>query len=274
VMKMTPFHEAANLFPMMDEDELKALAEDIKKHGLQQAIVLLDGQVLDGRNRLKACALAGVKPDFTTTSAHALPPGGSPVDFVVSANLHRRHLTGEQKRAVIAAVLKAAPAKSNRQVAGQVKVDHKTVGTVRDELEAVGEIPQQQRVTGRNGKTFKARKPKPEGRGEFPHVETRRDATKEAVAAAQRSVPAPCPPSPDDSAISPPAEEEGKEIVRKRWHRLSDFANTLHRFAREARQLASREVANRKTADVRAFVQRLHQEADRVEREVLLAQER
>ena len=38
-------------------------------------------------------------------------------------------------------------------------MDDKTVGAVRRDLESVAEIPQQDRVTGRDGKSFKARKP-------------------------------------------------------------------------------------------------------------------
>ena len=81
-----------------------------------------------------------------------------PYDFVLSSNVHRRHLTADQKRELIAKVLKANPEQSNRQVAAQVKADDKTVSKVRKELEAVAEIPQQDRVKGKDGKTFKAHK--------------------------------------------------------------------------------------------------------------------
>jgi hypothetical protein len=57
-------HPAADLFPLMSESELKELAEDIEKNGLQVQIVLgkndLHGLVLsDGRNRLDAMARLG-----------------------------------------------------------------------------------------------------------------------------------------------------------------------------------------------------------------------
>jgi ParB-like chromosome segregation protein Spo0J len=92
-------HPAANLLPMLVGDDLKQLAEDIRVHGLQTPIVLLDGKVLDGRNRLAACAMAGIKPRFTTLSSDDVK---DPLSFVMSANLHRRHLTTSQ-RALIAA---------------------------------------------------------------------------------------------------------------------------------------------------------------------------
>lgn len=88
-------HPAADLFPMMGEGELAALAKDIKAHGLRQAVVTckLEDElvVLDGRNRLRACEAAGVAPRFETFA------GDDPFAFVVSANMHRRDLTKSQK---------------------------------------------------------------------------------------------------------------------------------------------------------------------------------
>lgn len=87
-------HPVANLFPILSKDELRELADDIKANGLQQAIVMQGGTLLDGRNRLAACELAGVKPTFTEYT------GESPVAFIIGVNLHRRHLTTGQKVAL------------------------------------------------------------------------------------------------------------------------------------------------------------------------------
>ena len=57
-----------------------------------------------------------------------------PYAWVVSANIRRRHLTGEQKRDIIAKLLKATPDKSNNAIAKTIGVDDKTVGKVRDEM--------------------------------------------------------------------------------------------------------------------------------------------
>lgn len=92
---MLKIHPAALIFPMLDSAALAALAEDIAAHGLREPLVLLDGQVLDGRNRLAACELAGV--DIVTRSLHGCD---SPTAYVLSANLHRRHLTSAQRTAV------------------------------------------------------------------------------------------------------------------------------------------------------------------------------
>ena len=49
-------HPLADLLPLLHGDDLDALAEDIRQHGLRVAITLLNGQVLDGRNQLAAPA--------------------------------------------------------------------------------------------------------------------------------------------------------------------------------------------------------------------------
>jgi hypothetical protein len=93
-------HPAANLFPMLSEDARRALADDIAVNGQREPIVLWEGQILDGRNRLAACDLAGVVPVFK-----ALAHCPDPVAYVLSANLHRRHLTDDD-RAFCAARMK------------------------------------------------------------------------------------------------------------------------------------------------------------------------
>jgi hypothetical protein len=75
-------------------------------------------------------------------------------------NLARRHLTQQQRRDLIAADLKDRPERSNRRVAADLGVDHKTVGAVRDNLEAGGEIPQLKNTVGSTGKSYPAKRPK------------------------------------------------------------------------------------------------------------------
>jgi hypothetical protein len=90
------FHEYANIFPLMESDKLDELAKDIKENGLRDSIKLYDGQILDGRNRFRACLQVDVEPRFEEMKIER------PLQYVVSLNMHRRHLS-ESQRAWIAA---------------------------------------------------------------------------------------------------------------------------------------------------------------------------
>jgi hypothetical protein len=93
--KTHEFHDLADIFPMLAGDEATALAQDILEHGLREPITLFEGKILDGRNRYIACCDVGVEPRFTPYT------GDSPVAYVVSRNLRRRHLD-ESQRALLA----------------------------------------------------------------------------------------------------------------------------------------------------------------------------
>lgn len=87
-------HPAAEIFPMLSDVEIRDLAKDIAERGLQNHIITHEGQLLDGRNRLAACILAGIEPKSMEYG------GDSPVGFVISANLRRRQLDPSQRAAV------------------------------------------------------------------------------------------------------------------------------------------------------------------------------
>jgi hypothetical protein len=101
-----PVHPVAALFPLMQGDEFNELVADIKANGLREAIVLSDGgEMVDGRNRARACKVAEVEPRFDN-----LDVGVSIIDYIVSKNLRRRHLN-ESQRGMVAANLKPLLAK-------------------------------------------------------------------------------------------------------------------------------------------------------------------
>jgi N6-adenosine-specific RNA methylase IME4 len=97
-MQIRQFHPLANLFPLIEGDEFAALVEDVRANGLLVPIVLHEGMILEGRNRLRACSAAGVAPRFEQYA------GDDPIGFVVSMNLRRCHLC-ESQRALVAAKL-------------------------------------------------------------------------------------------------------------------------------------------------------------------------
>jgi hypothetical protein len=96
-LKEPEFHPLANIFPLLEGEAFKALVEDIKKNGQREKIKLHDGKILDGRNRYRACKEGIRKPEYED-----LPPSTDPLAFVISANLHRRHLN-ETQRGIVAA---------------------------------------------------------------------------------------------------------------------------------------------------------------------------
>ena len=61
------------------------------EEGLHHPIVFYEDQILDGRNRFRACMMARVDPEFVDYQ------GDAPLSYVLSLNLHRRHLTVSQR---------------------------------------------------------------------------------------------------------------------------------------------------------------------------------
>ena len=149
-------HPAADVFPMMSDEELAALGEDIKANGLRTPITLWacgkneSGEtvylLLDGRNRMEALNRRGLnlgglprsefcpsnllEGDKTYPGLVFLPNDVDPVAFVISANIHRRHLPKQQQADLIVAAVKAS-----RQV-GEVPKRH-VKGKIGSEKDAV-----------------------------------------------------------------------------------------------------------------------------------------
>jgi len=169
-----PIHGAAELIPPMTDEELRALGEDIRRYGLREPLVVIrryrrredgtlhvreyDLELLDGRSRLDAMQAVGFelvrdgKLDKTlghralgleppTGGGYAeLDDGVDPYAFVISRNIHRRHLPPDKKERAIAALITADPSRSDRQIAGMVKASPTTVGKKRAKMEAAGDV--------------------------------------------------------------------------------------------------------------------------------------
>lgn len=89
-------HPLCTLFPRVHGVEFENLKADIKENGLTHPIVIHEGMILDGGNRYRACVELGIEPKTVPFN------GGSIVAFVLSSNLHRRHLTPGQQAAIVA----------------------------------------------------------------------------------------------------------------------------------------------------------------------------
>lgn len=96
-------HPLSAAFPSMPENEIAALAIDIEAHGQREPGVTLDGMILDGWHRYLACHRLGIQ--FKAKEFD----GADPVAFVISQNLHRRHLTASQRAAAVVAAHKWRP---------------------------------------------------------------------------------------------------------------------------------------------------------------------
>lgn len=145
------------LLPPLNETELAELAASINEHGVMVPVLVdEDGVVIDGHHRQRIADDLGI--DYPVVQRADLSDADKRT-LALSLNLHRRHLTRDQKRAVIAASLTADPELSNRQHAERTGADHKTVGTVRDELESTGEIPQSTERTSADGRVRPATQP-------------------------------------------------------------------------------------------------------------------
>jgi ParB-like chromosome segregation protein Spo0J len=96
-----PIHPAAEIFPMMGDEEFAEFKKDVETYGVKEFGTLYRGQVLDGRNRYKACQELGIEMTFCEIED---TKDFDPVAYALSHNLHRRHLT-ESQRAMVAGKL-------------------------------------------------------------------------------------------------------------------------------------------------------------------------
>jgi hypothetical protein len=129
---------------------LRELGEDIKKNDLRAAIAVwkeqkhLPVQLFDGRSRLDAMPSASRSRSspvaLTPTPDQTLVPaqrhvdaelhghhGDDPHTYVISTNIRRRHLNHKQREEAFAKIIARAPEKSDRQIAREIGVDHKTI---------------------------------------------------------------------------------------------------------------------------------------------------
>ena len=118
-----PVSDEANLFPEASPGDYQAVLVSIKEIGQQEPIVRKDGQIIDGRTRLRVCGELGVEPRFIE-----LGDDVDPLQYVLAKNLARRHLDASQ-RAVIAYKLSAwsRPGGDRRSEAYLEGVDHSAI---------------------------------------------------------------------------------------------------------------------------------------------------
>jgi hypothetical protein len=118
-------HPAADAFPMLSDDELQKLGEDISANGLNVPLAFCWVEsgtpaahrvLIDGRNRLEAMERVGIRLQpqsnslpgrFREKETAIIITDGDPVAHIISLNIHRRHLTKQEQADLIVAAIKA-----------------------------------------------------------------------------------------------------------------------------------------------------------------------
>lgn len=137
------------LLPPLTEHEYADLKADIDANGIEQPVIVDDlGQIIDGHHRAQIADELGID---CPVDVRVIDSEDAKRDLALRLNVHRRSLTQQQKRELLANLIKAAPEKSDRQHAAVVGVSDKTAGSVRRELEAGAEIPHQTERVGSDG---------------------------------------------------------------------------------------------------------------------------
>lgn len=115
-------HAAASVFPLLEGDRFQSLVDSIAVHGVQTPIVSYKGEVLDGRNRLRAVMKLrdeGHEVDLPCVEWDD-KCGLSATEWVAAQNLDRRHLSADAYVAATAAINRILRKEAkDRQKAGQ-----------------------------------------------------------------------------------------------------------------------------------------------------------
>lgn len=103
--ELTP-HLFALKFPALPEKDRAALKADVQLNGQLHPIVINEqNQILDGRHRYEICRELELEPRVVQLSELLGGEQVNEIDFIFSANFHRRHLTDDQRVAIFAEFL-------------------------------------------------------------------------------------------------------------------------------------------------------------------------
>ena len=94
-------HPAASFFPLIEGEEFDALVMSIKNVGLMNPIVLKDGMLVDGRNRLRAILeLQSNHSSIKILTKELELDVKSISEYIFHTNIQRRHLTPDQMASI------------------------------------------------------------------------------------------------------------------------------------------------------------------------------
>ena len=301
-----PVHPAAKAMGMMSDAEIAELAKDIETNGLQVPFVVLRDNstapqgdegpypeyLLDGRCRREALKLLGIKhPSDARTGqggyeekiryydllTKTMTLGSSkttwvtnvnPEAFVMSLNVHRRHLTNEQKREAIRMLIEVNPLASNREIARQIGggVSHETVGNVRAKSSANG-VDRQKRQPVERAKAALREHPEKSNAALGEELAVSKDTVRRArdqlveageiekvpTPAAPRpkaDVPKPKPAAPKPSATEKAAARKAEQITAD----ISAFAVLAESLRDTAKKLVKHPLTESQCATIQTII--------------------
>jgi len=207
--RIYPLHPIVNDWAEMTALEREELKNELKKNGQRTPILVWKDQVVDGRHRLALLTELKILPKFDTKTL-ATATEGQMQKHVASLNQYRRSptrpLSNDEKRGLIKAELIKDASRSNNAIAKLLRVDDKTVASVRREPESTSELPKLDATKGADGKT---RRTVPQRRTPPPRANRQKGTEPTKV-----KEPAPtAPPLPAGETLTPPpADEPGPAI--------------------------------------------------------------
>jgi hypothetical protein len=253
-------------------------------------IVFLDpvsGQLSlgDGRSRLDGMIAVGIKLNIQITAGTkviitaegieipepqtlTIADGFDPYAFVAATNVGRRHLNTAAKRKIGAKLIVARPELTDHAIAKLVGVNHKTVGAIRKEVLANGEIPHNTERVEKSGRKARGRKPeqspkvpiaKPvsSGSGELS-IEQHRARMVALTAEPEPDSPGDKPESIVTSTISPKTEPIATPTSTKTKPNVAPFNPTeVLAAARRVEAVLNRPVSGANWDDARKEIRRV-----------------
>lgn len=194
-MREIQLHPLCTLFPRMSGADFDALKADIAQHGVRLPIVTHDGLILDGGNRYRACMELGMEPRFEEFEGDGI------VAFVLSANLHRRHMTPGQQAAIVASAQDWATAQAHGGVRRGDQTATLPLETIADRAAQSGASERTQRMADKVAKEApQLAKKVAQGEVSLPAAVKLLGQPKIPAAAAGASAPTPVVHTPESAA--------------------------------------------------------------------------
>lgn len=203
-------HQLSSILPLMSQGEMWELENDIRVNGLRFPIMLLEDQILDGRNRYRACQKVGVDPKFVQFNGE-----GDPVDYIVSVNVKRRHLNTSQRALIAAKIANLDRGQPSEKKSAILPITSKTQQEASEELQV---SPRSVRTAKEVLRTAPAKEIKAIERGEKTVATVARETKKKA----------------EDKGI--PQDKLGRAIpsdLVSEWQRAEAVGKRLRGLARE-----------------------------------------